>query len=264
MLTKIKAIFVRDARLQATYRLSFVLHWFGIAAAVAGLYFMARLFGSSRHLMVGGMPYFDYALINVAFLTLEYSALEGCEKVVRNDQVFGTLPSILATPTSLGIVAVGSALFSFAFAGAQIVCYLAFGALFGLRIDHVAPLTLIAFVLLAIAATVPLGVLSTAMVIVFKQGAPVQFVLRNAAVILAGVLFPVSLLPNWMQPFSWMLPATHVLNGVRGAFNGAGLDRLAPDALWLAGAALVLFPCALIAFRSAVAQAKFDGALSHY
>ena len=264
MLTKLRAIFVRDMRLQSTYRLQFALHWFGIAASVAGLYFMTRLFASSRNISVGGMAYFDYALINIAFLTLEHGALDGCEKVVRNDQVYGTLPSILATPTSIGIVAVGSALFAFAFASVQIIVYLGFGAFFGLHLNHIAPLTLIAFVLLAVAATVPLGVLSTAMVIVFKQGAPVQFILRNAATILAGVLFPVSLLPHWMQPISWMLPATHVLNGVRGAFNGIGLDRLAPDALWLAAASLALFPFALIAFRTAVARAKFDGALSHY
>ena len=264
MLAKARAIVVRDARLAATYRLQFAMHWIGIAAAVVGLWFMSKLVAGSHAAALVGMSYFDYALLNIAFLTLESGALEGCEKVIRNDQVFGTLQSVLATPTSLGVVALGSTAWSFAFALLQIACYLLFGWLFGLRLDHIAPLSLMAFVVLSVAATIPLGIMSTAMVIVFKQGAPVQFILRNAATILAGVLFPIALLPGWLQHLSWMLPMTHVLNGVRGAFNGVSLDRLAPDALWLAVASLALLPLALYTFRVAVVRAKFDGTLSHY
>ncbi len=256
-------IFVRDARLAMTYRLQFALHWIGIAASVVALSFMAKLV-SGRHLGIGGMSYFDYALLNVAFLTLEAGALEGCEKVIRNDQLYGTLQTILATPTSLGVIALGSIAWSFLFALSQIACFLAFGTMFGLRVDRIDPLSLGTFVILAIAATVPLGILSTAMVIVFKQGAPLQFILRNAATILAGVLFPIALLPGWLQHVSWLLPMTHVLSGVRGAFNGVALTQLAPDALWLAAVAFMLLPVSLFTFRLAIARAKFDGTLSHY
>jgi ABC-2 type transport system permease protein len=264
MIPKIVAIFVRDARLAATYKLQFALNWVSIAAGVVGLAFMARLVGHNALRNMGGLSYFEYAVINIAFLTLELGALDGCEKVVRNDQVYGTLPAILSTPTSLGVLAIGSTAWSFVFSLVQIACYIGFGSLFGLRLSHISPLTLTAFTLLSVAATVPLGVLSTAMVIVFKQGAPVKFVLSNLATIFAGVLFPIALLPGWMQRISWLLPMTHVLNGVRGAFSGIAFERLAPDAMWLATVSIVLFPLALLAFRAAVARAKFDGTLSHY
>jgi ABC-2 type transport system permease protein len=255
---------MRDARLAVTYKISFALHWVAVLAGVIGLSFMSKLVSGNRHFGVGGMSYFEYAVINVAFLTLEISALDGCEKVVRNDQVYGTLPAILSTPTSMAIVAIGSTAWSFVFALIQIACYVLFGSLFGLRLDHIDPVSLSAFIVLAVAATVPLGILSTAMVIVFKQGAPVKFILSNAAAIFAGVLFPVALLPGWMQHVSWALPMTHVLNGVRGAFSGVTLARLEPDALWLAAASALLFPIALYTFRTAVARAKFDGTLSQY
>jgi ABC-2 type transport system permease protein len=262
MIAKIMAICARDARLAATYKLQFALNWVSIAAGVVGLAFMARLVGIHRNM--GGLSYFEYAVINIAFLTLELGALDGCEKVVRNDQVYGTLPAILSTPTSLAIVAVGSTAWSFMFALVQITCYVGFGALFGLRLGNINPLTLGAFILLSVAATIPLGVFSTAMVIVFKQGAPVKFILSNLATIFAGVLFPVALLPGWMQHISYMLPMTHVLNGVRGAFTGIPISQLTPDALWLATVAVALFPLAFFSFRAAVARAKFDGSLSHY
>lgn len=264
MLTRVRAIFMRDGRLAATYRMQFMFHWVAVAATVVGLSFMAKLVVGSRSFGIGGLTYFEYAVINIAFLTLEIGALDGCEKVVRNDQVYGTLPAILATPTSVAALAIGSTAWSFVFSLIQITCYVLFGSLFGLRLDRIDPLSLAAFVVLAIAAAVPLGILSTAMVIVFKQGAPVKLILTNLATIFAGVLFPVALLPAWMQHVSWMLPMTHVLSGVRGAFSGVALDRLAPDALWLAAASALLFPIALSTFRLAVARAKFDGTLTQY
>jgi ABC-2 type transport system permease protein len=264
MIGKVAAIFVRDARLAATYKLQFALNWVSIAAGVVGLAFMAKLISGSHQSSFGGLSYFEYAVINIAFLTLELGALDGCEKVVRNDQVYGTLPAILSTPTSLSVLAIGSTVWSFAFALVQIACYIGFGALFGLRLTHIDPLALVAFILLSVAATIPLGVLSTAMVIVFKQGAPVKFVLSNLATIFAGVLFPVALLPAWMQHISWLLPMTHVLNGVRGAFTGVPIEHLGYDAAWLGVVSIALLPLALLTFRAAVARAKIDGSLSHY
>ena len=264
MIPKIAAIFVRDARLAATYKLQFALNWVSIAAGVVGLAFMAQLVSGAGSRHMGSLTYFEYAVINIAFLTLELGTLDGCEKVVRNDQVYGTLPAILSTPTSLSVLAIGSTVWSFAFALVQITCYIGFGALFGLHLNHIDPLTLTAFILLSVAATIPLGVLSTAMVVVFKQGAPVKFILSNLATIFAGVLFPVALLPGWMQHISWLLPMTHVLNGVRGAFTGVPIGHLGYDALWLAVMSVALFPLALLTFRAAVARAKFDGSLSHY
>jgi ABC-2 type transport system permease protein len=263
MLARIRAIFVRDARLAASYRLAFALQWVGIALGVAFLWFASKIVAPSAA-FGPGETYFAYALVNVAFLTLESAALSGCERVIRNDQVYGTLETILATPTTLAAVAIGSTAWSFVFAFAQIACYLGLGVLFHVRLDRADPLTLMVFVILGIAATLPLGIASAATVMVFKQGAPLQFVFGRLTPILAGVLFPIALLPGWLQHVSWFLPMTHVLNGVRGAVNGLGLDRVGADALWLAVAACATLPPALLIFRLAVARAKFNGTLGQY
>lgn len=263
MLARARAILVRDARLAVSYRLSFALQWFGVAAGVVTLWFTGRMVAPSAE-FGPTETYFAYALINVAFLQLESAALTGCERVIRNDQVYGTLETILATPTSLAVVAIGSTAWAFIYAFLQILCYLGFGAMLGLRLEHVQPLVLVAFVVLAVAATLPLGIASAAMVMIFKQGAPLQFVFGRLTPILAGVLFPIAMLPGWLQHVSWFLPMTHVLGGIRGAVNGVPVERLVPDALWLAAAACAFLPVALFAFRYAVARAKFDGTLGHY
>jgi hypothetical protein len=64
--------------------------------------------------------------------------------------------------------------------------------------------------------------------------------------------------------FSWALPITHALNGIRGAFRGATLGEMSYDVLWLGAATIVLMPLALLVFRAAVARARFDGTLGQY
>ena len=57
--------------------------------------------------------------------------------------------------------------------------------------------------------------ISCAFVLVFKQGDPVNYILTISITLLAGVLFPVSALPSFMQNLSNMLPISHSLEIMR-------------------------------------------------
>ncbi len=41
---------------------------------------------------------------------------------------------------------------------------------------------------------------------------------------LCGVFYPVSILPGWLQPIAWALPATHVFEGMRAVVQDGHLD----------------------------------------
>jgi ABC-2 type transport system permease protein len=261
---KIGATFKRDARLMLSYRLAFVLEWLAIGATVVSLWFISRLVPASTAFGGAHGSYFDYALINVAFVTLQAAALRSFDTAIRNDQIFGTQEAVFSTPTSVTLVVLASGAWAFTLAFIQVGLYLAISIPFGLHLAHVNVPSLVAFTLLTITATVPLGIFSAAAVMRFKQGSPAQFIFGRATALLAGVLFPVSLLPFWLQACSWMLPITHALNGIRGAFRGAPLSELAPEAMWLAVATAALIPLSVYVFQLAVARAKVDGTLGQY
>jgi ABC-type polysaccharide/polyol phosphate export permease len=141
---------------------------------------------------------------------------------------------------------------------------LAFALLFGLDLRHTNLLTLLVFLVLMVASLSPLGVISAAATIVFKQTAPFDFVMNTLAYMFSGVYLPVSLLPMPLQAVGWLLPITHALNGMRAAVNGASVTQVGADALWLAVATAVLLPLSLRLFDRAVAQAKVDGTLGGY
>jgi ABC-2 type transport system permease protein len=266
MFDKPRAIFMRDARLALSYPLWFALQWVGIAASATGLFFVSKIVPPSGSFSFSGSPasYFEFAIVNVAFLTFQTAALQSFDNAIRDDQVHGTLEATFATPTTARTVILSSALWGFTITALNVGCYLLIGALLGLRLEHFNLPACIALVLLTATATVPIGILSAAGVMVLKQGAPVQFLFNLAASLLAGVLFPVTVLPAWLQPVSWLLPTTHALHGIRGALHGATLGQLSPDMLWLLALSILLLPFALWVFRCAVVRAKQDGTLAQY
>jgi ABC-2 type transport system permease protein len=246
--------------------MSFWLGWVSIAGQVLAFYFMSKLVGPSRSFGFGGHPgsYFDYVIVNLAFVEFQTVAISSFQRAIRSDQMLGTLEAVLATPTGLPLIVLSSGLWAFTLTAVEVAVYLSIASLLGLNLTHTNLHTAIAFMLLTVACMSPVGVLSAASIMTFKQLGPTNWVANGLAMLLGGVLFPVSKLPVALQYVSWMLPITHALDGIRGAVNGATLVQLAPDALWLAGCAALLLPISLLAFSRAVRRAKLDGTLGHY
>lgn len=265
-MSKLWALFVRDARMATTYRYSFVLSWIAIPISVVSLWFVSRLVPPSNAFGDGSAPaaYFAFALVNVAFLTLQTAALQAFDHSVRDAQMLGTLEGLLSMPVDEETVVLGSAVWPIVLAVVQVAWYLLWAVLLGLRFTHVDLPALALFAALAVLASAPFGIVSAAFVLAFKQGVPTSFLIGGAASLVGGVLFPIAVLPGWLQHVAWWLPIAHALTGIRGAMYGLPRERLLPDALWLGAAAAVLLPLALAALRASARRARYDGTLGQY
>ncbi|MEX0752488.1 MAG: ABC transporter permease [Xanthobacteraceae bacterium] len=76
---------------------------------------------------------------------------------------------------------------------------------------------------------------------------------------LACVYYPVSVLPDWLQPVAWMLPPTYVFEGMRALV----IDHVFRADLMLSALALniVFFGAAVVAFLRLVESARRQGML---
>ena len=262
---KTRAIFVRDARVSLSYPSTFWGNWLSLAGQVVTFYFVARLIGP-KNLGTAGHPatYFDYVAINLAFMRFQMVAIQSFQQAMRSQQMIGTLEVLLATPTSLPLMILASGLWAFVLTLAQIVFFLAVAVGLGLQLNHVNLVSAAVFLALTILAMSPIGILSAASIMTFKQEAPTTLLFGGFGALLAGVVFPVDRLPHALQLISWFIPITHSLNGIRGAVAGVTLGGLAPDAWWLAAMTVILGPLSLYAFTRAVHRAKVDGTLGDY
>ncbi len=267
-LRKVWAFVCRDLKLQASYRLAFFFQSFGILFSVASFYFVALLFGEAAvpHLQAYGGDYFSFVVVGIAFMRYQGVAMGTFATTIRRGQMMGTLEAMLVTPTRLSTILVASSVWSFVFASIQVLLYLLLGVLvFGVDLSRANLAAALVVQILTVLAFSGLGILSASFIMVFKQGDPISFLFGSVSTLLGGVLYPIAVLPGWLQPISYLIPLTYSLNAMRRAILlGDPLSALAADLLPLVLFAVILLPLSFVAFRYAVKRAKIEGSLTQY
>ncbi len=107
-------------------------------------------------------------------------------------------------------------------------------------------LLLIPFVVNLLLSAWGIGIITTAMILRFGQGAEtLAWAIPFLFTPFSAVFYPVSVLPAALRPVAWALPPTHAFEGMRTALSGGGIawDRVvwgvAENAVLLAVAAMV-------------------------
>ncbi|HWB55515.1 MAG TPA: ABC transporter permease [Gaiellaceae bacterium] len=95
-----------------------------------------------------------------------------------------------------------------------------------------------------------------------EKGTQLGFVAQGILLVVSGVYYPVSVLPEWMQWLAVVSPATYALDGVREAIlEGAGVQALSDDLWPLLVIGAVSVPLGLQVFRLGERHAKRHGKL---
>ncbi len=106
-----------------------------------------------------------------------------------------------------------------------------------------------------------LGMVATALILRYGQSVEtlawaIPFLLQP----LAAVFYPVSVLPHWLQPVSWCLPATHVFEGMRAVLRGEGFPM--QHLLWASVLNVVFYAVEAWFFSRMFASAREKGFLA--
>lgn len=262
------AFLKRDLSMAVSYRVSFLLQMAGIFFNVALFYFLSQLFGGA---LVGqldkyGGDYFSFVLIGLAFSGFMGLSLTSFAGSIREGQMMGTLEIMLLSPTRLSAILLSSALWPYLLTTLRVIVYFLLGVtVFGLSLSQANFATALVVVALSITSMSGIGILSAAIVLLIKRGDPIAWAMGSVSSLLAGVYFPIAVLPGWLESISQFLPLTYALNAMRLAMlQGASLGEVRVDLFALLGFSVVLTPLALLAFRRALRRARMDGSLIQY
>jgi ABC-2 type transport system permease protein len=262
------AFIKRDFSQALSYRLSFLMQFGGIIFSVAIFYFMAQLFGTSvsPQLAAYGGDYFSFVLIGLAFTGFLGLSLSNFAQSIRDGQMMGTLEIMLLSPTRLSAILISSSLWAYIFTTVRVVVYLIVGVvIFGASLNQANIGAALVIMLLAIASFSGIGILSASFVLIMKKGDPIAWVLSGASSLLAGVYYPVTVLPDWLEPISKILPLTYALDAMRLAMlQNYSFYELRVDILALLGFTLILTPISFFVFKLALKRAKKEGSLIQY
>ena len=265
---KALAFIRRDLQTQTSYRLDFFMRLADILFSISAFYFISQILGTAvnPYLQRYSQDYFHFVLVGIAFRPFVSLSADSLSKAVRQYQQNGTLEMLFISPTPILSTMIMSTLWDYCWAWGKSLFYLsAAGLIFRARLDWANISSALLIVVLTILANTGLGLMNVSFVLVTKRASPLIHLLALVTNLLAGVYFPVEVLPDWLRFFSRLLPATWSFDALRRTMlQGASLVEVGRNLLTLVGFTAVLLPIGLVAFHCAVRWAKMDGSLSQY
>jgi ABC-2 type transport system permease protein len=139
------------------------------------------------------------------------------------------------------------------------------GVIFGLGIHWATAALAIPVALLGAFAFAPFGIVLASAVMLFKQSNVGAAFVVTALSLVAGIYFPVSLLPGWLRWMSEVQPFTPAVDLLRHLLVDTPMRDSTTVALAkLAGFATVMLPLSVLALRAAVERSRRNGTICEY
>jgi len=259
--------FWRDLSIARTYRTVFVFEAIEALFGAALFYYVARFVDTpelQRSLPQGG-SYFAFSLVGFVFLDYLNVALDSFDRSLEEARDSGTLEHLLVTQTSLPVFLAGSAIYPFVATTLRIAVYVAWAAaLFHFPLRSANWLSVLVVLVISLLAFAGLGILSASYLLIFKRGNPAKWFFLGISSVAGGMLFPVSILPNWLQWVARLNPVTYALESMRAALlGGASVPAIWRPLLTLLVFAAALLPLSMSVFAWSLRRTKITGTLTH-
>jgi ABC-2 type transport system permease protein len=259
--------FWRDLMIARTYRTPFIMDAIQALFGATMFFYAARFVDSPQ--LRGALPqsgsYFAFALVGWVFFDYLGVAMDTFDQSLMEARDSGTLEHLLVSQTSLPLMLAGSAIYPFLITTLRIAIYLIWGALlFHFPLGDANWIGVVVVLAASLLSFSGLGILSASYLLLFKRGNPAKWLLIGLWGIAGGMLFPVTILPDWLQIVAKLNPMTHALNAMRAALlGGARMPRLLPAIELLLLFAIILLPMSMLVFYWTLERTKITGTLSH-
>lgn len=265
---KLPAFVRRDFLVALSYRAAFVGDVVSLATQLALFYFVAKMVDESVLPSYGGSRagYLEFVVVGIAVGAFVQVGLGQVATVVRNEQLMGTLDSLLVTPTSTGTVQIGSVAFDLVYIPLRTILFLgATVALFGLDLSAGGLVPSVVVLLVFIPFVWGLGLLGAAVVFTFRRGGGVTVLVGTLLALGSGAYFPLGVLPGWAESLAQANPVAITIEGMREALIGGGVwPAFWEDLVIVAAGSAVTTFVGVLALRWALRRERARGTLGLY
>lgn len=232
--------------------------------ALARTVFMAitiQLTGSSEsfQLLSGTDNYVGFVTIGMVLYMWAESVLWGPGWALYDEQKSGTLPSVFTTPANRASPIIGKLLFDCAENLVSSVLLVGVAAVvfgFSLRVN-------VGQAFLAVLATAlalyGFSLIFAAFVVTAKDANSVSGLIGLVFMVFSGTTYPISALPTWLRPLTYISPLTWGIDACRQALLTGKSWLSSPTGYWLFGYATVLPVVGWLFFTRCVDRSRKAG-----
>lgn len=265
------AFIVRGFNIWWSYKLWVILDIVGMASMVTVYYLLSFIVTPRQVAAAGyGSSYFAFALVGIAYSQFVWASVQSLSRSLREEQWMGTLETLYSSARSFASVLFGESAYRFLEAALFLVLAFGVGFLLGasaFAASGPAVATAALLTLLLVTSHLVFGFLSAAVVLKVKEGDPVVWAFTWGNNLLAGVLYPLQILPGWLQAVAAVFPLSHALDGIRRTLlRGETLasPAVVADATFLILFSIIGLPLAYGVFRLSAWNVRRKGEMGHY
>ncbi|OGS43185.1 MAG: hypothetical protein A3K76_05220 [Euryarchaeota archaeon RBG_13_57_23] len=205
--------------MEANWTDPFVFATYSIVKPVAGSLILVFMY----LVITGGetqTPFFSYMFIGNAFYMFVAEVLFGVTWVIHDDREhYMTLKQVYIAPIKFYIYVFGRAAIKIAITTVGVLVTLAFGVIWlGVEIDLGAVdwMVFIPALLVGLLTMLIMGLaLGGVTFLTAKHGMGINEGIAGVFYVLSGVIFPITVLPEWAQSISYLLPVTYWMEALR-------------------------------------------------
>jgi len=259
----------KDFLVDFSYKITFFGGFFGIFLTVISFFFISEIFVGSKssHLEKFDNDYFIFATLGIAILDMVASIMRSLTASLREAQTFGYIEMFFISRISPIYLFLCCSIYPFIKSSFRFIVYI---LLVQLVSDHIflafSVLTAFFLILLMIIPFLALSFLALSFVLYFKQANPINFLINILISIFSGIMYPVSVLPGFMQSISNLIPLTSQLNSVRHVLINNSLNEYMFSNLFLMHIFFsMMFLClCLVIFQISIQSVKKRGTIGTY
>jgi ABC-type polysaccharide/polyol phosphate export permease len=267
-LGKLPAFLRRDFLVAWSYRTMFFADVAALAFQALSFYFIGLMVDPAVLPSFGGerATYMEFVAVGIALGVFIQLGLGRVAAAIRNEQLMGTLESLLMTPTHPTTIQLGSVVYELIYIPVRTALFLAVVAVaFGLSFEAAGLLPALAILLLFIPFVWGLGVASAAATLTFKRGSGGIGLGVTVLTLFSGAYFPLDLLPSWATTLAELNPIAIAIEGMRDALlGGAGWSEAGRALLVIAPVSALSLVGGLLAFRASLRRERRRGTLGLY
>lgn len=209
---------------------------------------------------------FQYVVLGSGFMGLWTSIVYSSASDINRERYYGTLENIFVAPTSFAYIImgkiVGNTIWGFI---SMLLSFIYLRVVFQLDYPIVDPLLM---GLALIVVVIGISVFAFVMALVFtlsKQAETLMNFIEYPIFLICGFLFPISILPIWLQPVSAILPPTWAIELLRVVTNNASTPTQILEAFIILIAITVVYSgISYVAYVAVDRKARMDGKLGVY
>lgn len=176
---------------------------------------------------LNGLNEARFTVIGNAVQSMSFAAVFAVANITSQDKWQGTLQNLIVTPANRMALFIGRASFQiFMSAIITIAAFVYAHYVFGISFANADFVALGIAIILTSVMMISFGLLISSIGLFMRTAMIVANIFLFLTMLVSGVNFPVSDLPLWLRPVSWVIPMTYGVQAARDAISGASVMSL--------------------------------------